>query len=183
MFLFRMLALLLLLVAVYGGAQASGLLDDTSPEAIRSLVARGGAFSVAAYLLAFTLGQLVYIPGMVFVVSGALAFGGFYGFILAMVGSLLSVSFSFLVARSVGGTPLADPQQSWLKRLVLRLDTNPLSSMILLRLMAGTAPWLNYLLGMSMVTYRNYLLAATLGILLPVLLTVLFADWILQYIG
>ncbi len=175
--------LLLVLGGVYYLAESAGLLEQSSPEGIRDLVAQWGSYGVLVYLAAFTLGQLVYIPGMFFVVAGSLVFGGVNGFLLAMLGSILSVSLSFYVARLLGGTPLADPKRDWIKRLVRRLDTRPVSSMFVLRLLVGTAPWLNYLLGMSSVSYRDYLIAAVLGIAAPVMLTVVFTDWLLQFLG
>ncbi len=175
--------LLLVLGGVYYLAESAGLLEQSSPEGIRDLVAQWGSYGVLVYLTAFTLGQLVYIPGMFFVVAGSLVFGGVNGFLLAMLGSILSVSLSFYVARLLGGTPLADPKRDWIKRLVRRLDTRPVSSMFVLRLLVGTAPWLNYLLGMSSVSYRDYLIAAVLGIAAPVMLTVVFTDWLLQFLG
>jgi uncharacterized membrane protein YdjX (TVP38/TMEM64 family) len=175
--------LVLVLGGVYYLAETAGLLDQASPEGIRDLVAQWGGYSVAVYLVAFTLGQLVYVPGMFFVVAGSLIFGGVNGFLLSMLGAVLSVSLSFFVARFLGGTPLANPQREWLKRVLRRLDTNPVSSMFILRLLVSTAPWLNYLLGMSSVKYRDYLLAAVLGMMLPILLTVVFTDWFLQYLA
>lgn len=50
-----------------------------------------------------------------------------------------------------------------------------------MRLLVGTAPWLNYLLGMSSVSFRHYLFASVIGIWPAVLLTVLFTDWLLQH--
>lgn len=173
--------LALVLGGVYWMAQRAGVLDQASPEGIRDLVAQWGTLSVLVYLLAFALGQLVYVPGMLFVVAGSMAFGGFKGFLLAMVGSVLSITVSFYVARLLGGTPLADPKQAWLKRMIWRLDAKPVSSILILRLIVGTAPWLNYLLGMSAVTLRDYLWGSVLGMALPVLLTVVFTDWLLQF--
>jgi uncharacterized membrane protein YdjX (TVP38/TMEM64 family) len=147
--------LVLVLGFVYWTAHSSGLLEQASPEAIRTLVASWGLFGVLVYLAAFALGQLVYVPGMVFVVAGSLAFGGINGFLLGMLGAVLSVSLSFYVARLLGGTPLADPRQPWLQRLLRRLDSHPISSMVMLRLLVSTAPWLNYLLGMSSVWCRR----------------------------
>lgn len=69
----------------------------------------------------------------------------------------------------------------WLKSLLGQLQTYPVSSMAVMRLLVGTAPWLNYLLGMSSVSFRHYLFASVIGIWPAVLLTVLFTDWLLQH--
>ncbi len=181
--LIRIGFLALVLGGVYWLAYAAGVLDQASPEGIRDLVAQYGILSVFVYLAAFSLGQLVYVPGMFFVVAGSLAFGGVYGFLWAMLGATLSVTLSFLVARLVGGTPLADPRRGWVKVMVRRLDARPVSSIFFLRSIVSTAPWLNYLLGMSSVSYRDYLVGSVLGMLVPVMLTVVFTDWLLQFIG
>ena len=99
-----------------------------------------------------------------------------------MIGAAIAVSVSFFVVRIIGGTPLANPKRHWVKNVVATLDSRPLTSIFLLRVAFATAPWLNYLLAMSKVNYRQYLLASVLGFTPQVALTILFADWFLQYI-
>ena len=178
---FRVCFFVLALGLVYWLAQSSGILEQASPQGVRDLVAQWGMLGVSVYLAAFVIGQLVFVPGMVFVVAASLAFGELNGFLLSMLGSLLSVSLSFFMARLMGGKPLAAPQAVWLKRLMGQLETYPVGSMATMRLLVGTAPWLNYVLGMSSVSYRHYLLASVIGIWPAVLLTVLFTEWLLQY--
>ncbi len=177
---FRLCFFVLALCLVYWLAQRTGILDQASPEGVRDLVAQWGVLGVSVYLAAFVVGQLVFVPGMVFVVAASLAFGELNGFLLSMLGSVLSVSLSFFMARLMGGKPLAAPQGVWLVRLMGQLETYPVSSMAMMRLLVGTAPWLNYLLGMSSVSFRHYLLASIIGIWPAVLLTVLFTEWLLR---
>jgi uncharacterized membrane protein YdjX (TVP38/TMEM64 family) len=178
---FRVCFFVVALALVYWFAQRSGILDQANPQGVRDLVAQWGMLGVSVYLAAFVVGQLVFVPGMVFVVAASLAFGERNGFLLSMSGALLSVSLSFFMARLMGGKPLAAPQSMWLKRLMGQLEAYPVGSMAAMRLLVGTAPWLNYLLGMSSVSYRHYLLASIIGIWPAVLLTVLFTEWLLQY--
>lgn len=178
----KALRVILLIGAIalsYWALNRAGFLESVNAQGIRELVARAGIWGPLVYVCIFTLGQLLQLPGMIFVVAAALAFGNSLGFVYAMVGAVVAVSVVFIVVRSVGGTPLANPSSRWVSRAVNRLESRPFKSIFLLRLAFATAPWLNYALALSPVNYRHYISASLLGIIPQVLGTILLADGIM----
>ncbi len=176
----RPLLLVALLIAAYFAIDASGLLEDANPEDIRNLVRSWGVAGVLLYFGLFTLGQIMHVPGIVFVIAAGLAYGPWLGWLIAMLGSLLAVSASFLVARKVGGSPLAQVEKPHVKRLIGRLHGSPTRTIALLRLVLGSAPWLSYMLALTAVRYSQYLLGTAIGLVVPVFITTWFCDWLLQ---
>ena len=176
----RLLVLALVIFCIYTVVHKTGLLQQADSENIRDLVAGTGLFGVLIYFSIFTIGQLLYIPGMVFVAAAALAFGQGLGIFYGMTGAAISITVSFFLVRYIGGTPLATTRRRWIRPAVARLDTQPFKSIFIMRFIFSTAPWLNYLLAMSSVSYRHYISASLLGIIPQAVLTVYFADWLIQ---
>ncbi len=181
--LLRVGVLVFILAAVYLAIDVSGLADGATPETIRNLVRSWGAAGVVLYLALFAVGQVFQLPGIIFVVAAGLAYGPWWGFWIAMLGSLLGVSVCFIVARKVGGSPLAQVQRPGVVKLINKLHYHPVRTMILLRMIFGSAPWLSYLLALTAVPYTQYLLGTAIGITVPVFITTWFSDWFLQYLA
>jgi len=81
-------------------------LTDLNAESISTQVERAGVWGFIFYNLIFAGGEFIHIPGMVFVAAGILVYGKVLGFVLALIASVVSVCFSFLVVRAIGGKPL-----------------------------------------------------------------------------
>lgn len=178
----RVGALVLFLVVTYVIAWATGAKDYLTLEKTRELVVACGYWGWLAYLGIFTVGELIHIPGMVFVAAGILAFGKVIGGPLSFVGAIVSVSVSFLVVRAVGGKPLTELPWAFARRLMARLEERPIRTVFLLRLLFFMAPPLNYALALSGVKFRDYFIGSTLGLIAPMIALVLAFDWVLSFL-
>lgn len=176
-----------LLAVLFGGsllaAKLTGLTEMVSVESIRALMDTAGPFGFFAFVAAFGVGELMHIPGVVFVGGAALAYGPIYGALAAYLGAVGSVILSFVVVRAVGGQPLGNIQRPRVKRILSRLDDHPVTTVALLRLIFWMAPFLNYGLAMSKVRFRDYLLGSAIGLALPIPLVVYFMDVALRFMG
>lgn len=161
------IALLLVLGLAWVG-RASGVLSDLSMDGVRAQVMGAGSWGVLVFLGLFCLGQLLHVPGLLFVGAGLLIYGAWAGLILGMVGALCSVTVSFYVVRLTGGAALAELQSPWAKKLLARLDARPITTVCLLRLVLWLSPPLNYALALTKVRFHAYLLGSAVG-LAPVL--------------
>ena len=168
--------LALVIVSLYIVANSTGFLKLDNAQAIGDVVAQSGLLGVLIYCCIFSIGQLLHVPGMVFVAAAALAFGKSLGLVYAMVGAATAITVVFFVVRTIGGTALANPESPWVRRAVSRLETQPFKSILLMRLVFSTGPWLNYVLAMSTVSYPHYITASLLGIFPQVLITIYLAD-------
>ncbi len=162
--LLRLLLLAGLSAALYASADASGWLEQLSVDWVRAQVDRAGAWGALVYLGAFCLGVALYVPGMVFIVAGILAFGKLLGGALALLGAVLSASLSVALLRAVGGNLLEEIDRPFIKRLVGRLHDRPIRTIILLRLLMWVSPPLNTALALSGVSQRKILLGTAAGL-------------------
>jgi uncharacterized membrane protein YdjX (TVP38/TMEM64 family) len=96
----------IVLVGLFVAGKATGWTDSFSVERIRELVARAGPLGYVAYAATFAIGELIHVPGIVFVIAAVLAFGRVAGFVAGLLGGLVSVSTTFFIVRGVGGRAL-----------------------------------------------------------------------------
>ncbi len=157
----------------------SGLLETVDAAWVRDTVESAGAWGILAFTGIFTVGELVHVPGLVFVAAAALAYGGFLGVAVALLGAIVSVTVSFVVVRRLGGQPLEVLETSWVRRFLDNLDERPIVTVAVLRLLFWMAPVLNYGLAMTGVRLRDYVVGSALGLIPPVTVSVLLFDWFL----
>ena len=135
---------------------------------MRELAQRGGVAGIALFLAAFVAGEILHVPGLVFVGAAVLAWGPLTGGVIAYAGSLVAVSLAFAIVRAVGGQPLGELQRPRLRAVMARLERQPIRTVALLRLLLWLAPALTYALALSRVRYRDYAAGSAIGLALPV---------------
>ena len=143
-----------------------------STARVRDLVQHAGAVGVGLFIVAFAVGELLHVPGMVFVAAAVLAWGRVAGGAVSYVGAQVSVSFGFFVVRAIGGQPLEAITQPRVRALLARLDRQPVLTVALLRLFLWLAPAVNYGLALSSVRYRDFAIGSAIGLVIPVAVAV-----------
>jgi len=176
----RLVLLAVLVVGFFVVARVTGLNAYLSTERIRAVTAAAGFWGPIVFVLIFCLGELVHVPGAVFVAAAVVAYGRATGGVLAFVGALAAVSVSFVVVRTIGGKPLAAIRFSLARRILSHLEGHPVRTIFLLRLLLWMAPQLNYALALSSVRFRSYLFGTALGLLAPISGLVLLSDQLLR---
>lgn len=159
---------------------------DVSPlevlEWLKHALVEMGAFGILLFVAAFIVGELIHIPGLVFVAAAVYAYGTVTGGLVGYVGAVLSVSVSFWIVRLVGGQSLGELKFKIVQRLLARLDERPILIVLVLRLILWMAPPLNYLLAMSTVRFRDYFIGSAVGLIAPVGLASVFIDMIVEWL-
>jgi uncharacterized membrane protein YdjX (TVP38/TMEM64 family) len=150
------------LASIFFIGHLSGL-SSVSPESLRALLADAGVLGVIGFVVAFSLGLLAQLPGLLFITVAVLVYGRELGALIALGGGLVAVSVSFFVVRRFGGSALTEVKSPLVRRLLQQLDTRPLRSVILLRAVFGVAPFLNYALALSSLGFRDYLIGSVIG--------------------
>lgn len=174
----RVMFLVLLLVVLALSFEASGLRRELNADYLHALLTGNLASGLAVYVALFCLGNLLHIPGWIFLAGAVFALGKLWGGVATYVAAVLSCTLTYFVIRAVGGDALRLIHNRWTVRILHRLDTHPLSSIWLLRVLFQTMPTVSYALALSGVPFRYYLLGAVLGLPLPIFLYCLFFDYL-----
>lgn len=169
----RIAALVALGVALYAVGHATGAAEHLSRDRIEELMRDLGALGLVAYLTLFAIGELVHVPGLVFVAAAAVAYGPLAGFAAGLVGGVLSVAVSFAVVRAIGGRALDRLRWAPARRWLLRLEERPVRTIALLRLVMPMLPALNTALALSNVRFRDYIAGSAIGMIPAIALVAL----------
>ncbi|ALT79391.1 TVP38/TMEM64 family protein [Paucibacter sp. KCTC 42545] len=175
----RLLLVLALLVAAWLALKLSGLSTQLFTLAeLRALFDGHQGLGLLLFTLLFMAGNLLQIPGWIFLAAAVLALGPLWGGLGTYLAACCACLSSFVFIRGLGGDALRAWQNKGRlsQRLFARLDHHPLQSVTLLRLMFQTVPALNVALALSGVPWRSYALGTLIGLPLPIALYSLFFD-------
>ncbi|MEZ5004281.1 MAG: VTT domain-containing protein [Chitinophagales bacterium] len=127
-----------------------------------------GFWGIALFIIAFCLAIILQLPGVIFIGAAIPLFGTVMGPVVAYVGSLAAVIASFFFARSMGGNAMAHIKSARVQKLLLKVESKPIKTIIILRLMMWVAPPLNYALAFSKIPVQQYIYGSAIGLLIPI---------------
>jgi uncharacterized membrane protein YdjX (TVP38/TMEM64 family) len=177
----RRIAAAIIVVALVTCAVLARQRGIDGPMVQRELRALGW-LAVPLFLVAFSAGELLHLPGVIFVVAARVVFGPSLGFVLGYLGAVLAVTISFAMARQLlsaarGAKDPWRPRLRVLQRAMSRLETRPVQTIAILRLVLWLAPPLSYALASSNVKLRDHLVGSAIGLATPVLGVVLLSGY------
>lgn len=184
----RLIVALALIAGLIVVGRLPGTAEFMTRENIQGTMESLGALGVGFFLLVFVAGELLYIPGLLFVFVAVFVYGPVSGGVIAYVASVISVTVSFLIVRGVGGKALAELPFKFARKIMAGLDRRPVVTVIVLRILLVLSPPLNYTLALSSIRFRDYLVGSAIGLFFPVAgFTVLIhfgmTEWLLQRLG
>ena len=178
----RLLAVLLFAATLFGLAEIFGLREHLSLATLQATLAHNPLGGLAAFVLLFSLGNLVHIPGWIFLAAAVLALGEIRGGIATYIAACVSCAVTFVLVRTVGGNALQQLDNRIAERLLTRLHAHPVRIITALRALFQTLPALNYTLALSGVGLRSYLAGTVLGLPLPIALYCIFFDYLARFV-
>jgi uncharacterized membrane protein YdjX (TVP38/TMEM64 family) len=176
----RLILAFVLIVSLIAAGKITGAHQYFTPDKVQDLVRDAGIWGYVLFIIIFSIGELLHIFGLIFVAAGVYAFGQAAGLVLGIVGGTVAVCVSFLVMRTVGGRAFAQLDKPWVVKMLHRLDSHPIRTVIVLRLFFIMYPSLNYLLALTSIRFRDYLIGSAIGLVIPISVFVLFFDWLVK---
>jgi uncharacterized membrane protein YdjX (TVP38/TMEM64 family) len=174
----RLLAVVLFLGVLIAVFELSGLREHFNLAFLQQQIAAHHITGLLIFILLFVLGNLIQIPGWLFLAAAVLTLGEVGGGVATYVAACISCAITFLVIRLVGGDALRQLKSRIAKRILSQLDTRPIRSVVLLRVLFQTMPALNYALALSGIRFRQYFIGTLLGLPLPIALYCVFFDYL-----
>lgn len=172
----RLLAVGLFLGTLLAVFEVTGLRDHFNLPFIRQLFQEHRVSGLVFFVLLFSLGNLIQIPGWVFLAAAVLTLGRIWGGVVTYVAAVTSCVLTFVTIRALGGDALRLLENRVAVRILRELDRHPIGSVALLRILFQTVPALNYALGLSGIRFRAYLIGTLIGLPLPIALYCIFFD-------
>lgn len=174
----RLIAVFLFLAVLLAAFELSGLRDHFSLAFLQQQIQENRATGLLIFVLLFALGNLIQIPGWIFLAAAVLTLGRSWGGLATYVAASFSCVVTFLSIRLVGGDALRQLTNKVAVRILGQLDAHPVKSVFMLRVLFQTVPALNYALALSGIKFRQYLIGTLLGLPLPIIVYCLFFDYL-----
>jgi uncharacterized membrane protein YdjX (TVP38/TMEM64 family) len=168
-----------ILVLVFIVSKLTGLHDLFTIKQIQEYLNHHWFLSSGVFILIFTIGNIVQIPGWILLLTAILTYGEVYGGILTFISAVIACSIVFLGVNFIGKDSMKKINNKWASKLLSQLELNPVRSVILLRFVFQTAPPINYALGASNISFKNYFIGTILGLPIPISIYVLFFETLL----
>jgi uncharacterized membrane protein YdjX (TVP38/TMEM64 family) len=178
----RIVAVVFLLALLFAIFKLSGLRDHFSLGFLQQKLSENRISGLIIFVLIFSLGNLIQIPGWIFLAAAVLTLGRTWGAAATYVAAIISCSITFFTIRFLGGNVLRQIKNKIAIRLLEKLDSHPVGGIILLRVLFQTIPALNYALAMSGVKFREYLIGTMLGLPLPIALYCIFFNYLAKIV-
>lgn len=173
----RMLVLLALVGVALVALRTTDVGELFSPEHLRNRLAEHRSGGLLLFVALFALGNLMHVPGLVFMAAAVLVLGPLAGGLVTYLAAVTSCLVTFAVVRCVGGDAIQRLEHPWAVRIVRGLHRRPIRNMVLLRTVLQTLPALNYSLALSGVGFARYLVGTLIGLPLPITVHASTVGW------
>ncbi|MFN0043641.1 MAG: VTT domain-containing protein [Alphaproteobacteria bacterium] len=128
---------------------------------LEALVNSAGPLGPVAYMAAYALATVLFVPGALFGLAGGALFGPVWGSVWNLAGATIGATFSFLVARYLAAGWVERRSGGVLKRLVQGVEAEGWRFVAVTRLVPFVPfNMLNYALGLSRIRLDHYILAS-----------------------
>ncbi len=139
-----------------------------NPDSLATLLEVAGFWAPLAYILFFTVGVCLFVPGVVLVSLGTAIFGTFYGFLYGWLGALSGCAAAFLIGRYLGREFAASLVTGKLKEYDDIIEQNGFATVLYLRLAWIPLSPMSYGMGLTKVRFRDFFLGTALGIVVAI---------------
>ena len=172
----RLIALLVFVLALVLLERATGLRSHLNLPYLQEQLHGNPLSSLALFVALFAAGNMLHLPGWIFLAAAVFALGRTDGGVLTYLAASISCITTFVLIRLLGGNMAVHLKRPLALRLLAQLQAHPVRNVVLLRTLFQTLPTLNYALALSGLRLRDYVLGTLLGLPLPIAVYCLFFD-------
>ncbi len=123
-----------------------------------------GLWAPLVFILIYTVGVCLFVPGTFLTGLGAAIFGPYLGFIYVWFGAILGASAAFVIGRTLGREFAASLVGDRLKKYDEAIERNGFATVLYLRLVYFPFTPMNFGMGLTRVRFWDYIAGTGLGI-------------------
>jgi uncharacterized membrane protein YdjX (TVP38/TMEM64 family) len=135
-----------------------------SRERLKNYLTLAGPYAPIIFISAFIAGLFLRVPGIIFIILGAFVFKRIPAIIYSFIAIAAGTSLTFGTARFFLRDTFSNMQIKGVKGLNEKIAERGFFTVVLLRLLFFLIPPLNWVLGLTSVKYRDYLLGTIVGV-------------------
>ena len=159
----------LILVAFIVGAilmvRFTSIKQYLTPEMLGQYLNMTGFWGPIIFIIIYTVGICLFIPGTLLTALGAAIFGAYWGFVWVWIGAMIGASVSFIIGRTLGREFAASLIGDKLKKYDDAIERNGFATVLYLRLVYFPFTAMNFGMGLTKVRFWDYVAGTGLGII------------------
>ena len=136
-----------------------------TPEALGHFLDMAGFWAPVAFIIFYTAGICLFVPGTLLTGIGAAIFGAYWGFLYVWIGAMLGASAAFWIGRTLGREFAASLIGDKLKKYDDAIERNGFATTLYLRLLYFPFTPMNFGMGLTKVRFWDYFFGTGLGII------------------
>ena len=134
-------------------------------EALGNFLDSAGFWAPLVFMLVYTAGVCLFIPGTLLTAIGAALFGPYWGFLYVWFGAMGGASVAFWIGRTLGRDFAASLIGEKLKKYDEAIERHGFATVLYLRLVYFPFTAMNFGMGLTRVRFWDYFAGTALGIL------------------
>jgi uncharacterized membrane protein YdjX (TVP38/TMEM64 family) len=162
---FKAVLLAAFIAAAVALVRFSALRDYLTADGLGRFVAGAGLWAPLVFIAVYAVGVCLFVPGSVLTGIGAVIFGAYWGFVYVWVGAMIGASVAFLIGRTLGREFAASLIGDRLRKYDEVIARKGFATVLYLRLVYFPFTPMNFGMGLTRVTFRDYFFGTGLGIL------------------
>ncbi len=133
-------------------------------KALNQFLDRAGFLAPLVFMLVYTAGVCLFVPGTLLTALGAALFGPYWGFVYVWIGAMAGATAGFLIGRTLGREFAASLIGDRLRRYDDAIERNGFATVLYLRLVYFPFTAMNFGMGLTKVRFWDYFWGTGLGI-------------------
>jgi uncharacterized membrane protein YdjX (TVP38/TMEM64 family) len=139
--------------------------DYLSAEQLGHFLDTAGIWAPMVFILIYTVGVCLFVPGTLLTGLGAAIFGPYWGFLYVWIGAMLGACAAFVIGRTLGREFAASLIGDRLKKYDEAIERNGFATVLYLRLVYFPFTPMNFGMGLTRVRFWDYVVGTGLGII------------------
>jgi uncharacterized membrane protein YdjX (TVP38/TMEM64 family) len=161
----KAVVLILFILSAVALVRFTPVKDLLTPETLGLFLDRAGYWAPLVFIIAYTAGVCLFVPGTLLTALGAAIFGAYWGFVYVWLGAMVGASLAFFIGRYLGREFAASLIGGKLKKYDDAIEQNGFSTVLYLRLLYFPFTPMNFGMGLTKVRFWDYFFGTALGIL------------------
>lgn len=139
--------------------------DFLTVEEMKRFLDTSGFWAPAIFIIIYTAGICLFVPGSLLTTLGAAIFGAYWGFLYVLIGAVLGATAAFFIGRYLGRDFAASIVGDRLKHYDEAVERNGFATVLYLRLIYFPFTPMNFGMGLTRVRFWDYFWGTVLGII------------------
>jgi len=157
--------LLLFVVAAIIVVRYTPLKNYLTADALGRFLEAVGFWAPVVFILIYTVGVCLFLPGTLLTGLGAAIFGAYWGFVYVWFGAMSGAAAAFWIGRTLGREFAASLIGNKLQKYDDAIERNGFATVLYLRLVYFPFTPMNFGMGLTKVRFLDYFLGTGLGII------------------